>query len=549
MLTVVQFPIADARGLREDPRGRLSVPDWPSPRTNLRPQFVRHFGPAQDRRGIVDQAWADEHSFCRASRAITFTARPDRIALVEARFAPTVAFRRLFVDVTGVVARVEVGLAARRRGGAALQLTQASILAALTELLELQTKVADIGPKPTRLIEQGPHLARLYRRASTSHVVPLSPVDDRLVESGDPLVVVVLERGERLGDLDGVQRVAPESVGGASVAFSWFKHRAFQGQVGVWYIERGKSTVDSLRLLRLCLLRLHAERECLDSVLRQMRRDLVTLQAPSEIADAIQRYLNRATRVIARDSWNSISQSAIREAFDAALVVGPPDNDADLKERLELARGQVAQKVLEYAQQRNSPRTIEQLHVESLNAGDLRVTKADFTFKGARTVFTNRPEGPATDKGRDQMTDDSVAQTRENGTGSGAPAAGVDDSGGDTFTFNGQTTFINRPKDTVIKDFQNTYLRGDGSKADKVNEQLQELIALIHDSNDLPAKDKEDVAQAVTGVAEQVRDDKANGITVKGVLESVGQILQTAADIAPTAATIVASVIKIFSGI
>jgi hypothetical protein len=555
MLIVVQFPIADARGLRADPRGRLTVPDWPSPRTNVNRQFVRRFGPAEDRRQLVDRALADEHAYCRAARAIVFTGRQGPVGRDEAAFVPAVAFRRLFVDVSGVVGRVEVGLASRRRLRGPLRLNQASLLAALTELLELDTHVpVDAATKSTRLMSQGPLLARLYRRATTSHQVTLSKVDDQLVEAGDPLVVVVLEPGELVGPLDGVRTVSPTSVGGASISFGWFKHRAISGQIGVWYIEQGASTADSLRLLRLCLLRLHAERECLDSVLRQIRRDLITLDTQDEVAKRIQRYLNRATRVIAKESWNNLSQSAILEAFDAAVSVGEPDEALDLAERLDSARSQIAEKVLEYAQQRSAPRVVEQLTVEGpLQANDIAVEKAEFALSGMYTTVVNRPSGPVIlagvdQTGRNPMTEKTASQQTPDASDDGAGPA--NDPGGDTFTFRGQnTTFINRPRDVVLSDFQNSYIKGDGSTADQVNEQLKALIGLIHDSKDLPDKDREETAQAVTNVAEQVKDNKANGLTVKGVMETVGKVLETAADIAPTAAGIVASVIKIFAGI
>ena len=46
------------------------------------------------------------------------------------------------------------------------------------------------------------------------------------------------------------------------------------------------------------------------------------------------------------------------------------------------------------------------------------------------------------------------------------------------FEFHGQTTYINRPSNTVIHDFQNNYMRGDGSTVDQINSELKRLIGL-----------------------------------------------------------------------
>ncbi len=113
------------------------------------------------------------------------------------------------------------------------------------------------------------------------------------------------------------------------------------------------------------------------------------------------------------------------------------------------------------------------------------------------------------------------------------------------FIFQGQTTFINRPRETVIRDFQNTYLRGDGSRADEINDQLKRLIELSLASKDLPDSDKEEAVQAIHTVAEQVRDDKANRLTLKGTLEAIQSMVSKANDVAGPAIKIIGTVLSL----
>jgi hypothetical protein len=113
------------------------------------------------------------------------------------------------------------------------------------------------------------------------------------------------------------------------------------------------------------------------------------------------------------------------------------------------------------------------------------------------------------------------------------------------FVFKGQTTFINQPRDTVIRDFQNTYFRGDGSSADQINAELKKLVELSLSSKDLPDADREDAVEALHTVAEQVRDDKANRLTLKGTLDAVKGIVSKAADIAAPAIAIIGTVLKL----
>ena len=116
---------------------------------------------------------------------------------------------------------------------------------------------------------------------------------------------------------------------------------------------------------------------------------------------------------------------------------------------------------------------------------------------------------------------------------------------GDEFIFHDQATFINRPSDTIIRDFQNVYIRGDKSKADAINAELKRLVELSLSSRDLPDDDKEEVVQAVHAIAEQVRDDKVNRLTFKGALEAVKEIVVKASDVAGPAVAIIAAVLRL----
>jgi hypothetical protein len=113
------------------------------------------------------------------------------------------------------------------------------------------------------------------------------------------------------------------------------------------------------------------------------------------------------------------------------------------------------------------------------------------------------------------------------------------------FVFHGQTTFIDSPRDTVIQNFQNTYIVGDGSDRDKINSEIKKLVDLILDSKDLPKEDKEEAVQALHDVAEQVKEQKGSKLTVKGTLQAIQDVVSKAADIANPALGIITTVLKL----
>ncbi len=115
----------------------------------------------------------------------------------------------------------------------------------------------------------------------------------------------------------------------------------------------------------------------------------------------------------------------------------------------------------------------------------------------------------------------------------------------DKFVFHGPTTFIDSPRETVIQNFQNTYIAGDGSDRDKINSEIKELVDLILKSKDLPKKDKEETVQALHTVAEQVKEEKGSKLSFSGTLQAVREVISKAADIAVPAAGIIATVMKL----
>ena len=107
----------------------------------------------------------------------------------------------------------------------------------------------------------------------------------------------------------------------------------------------------------------------------------------------------------------------------------------------------------------------------------------------------------------------------------------------ETFNFHGPTTFINRPVDSVIQDFQNAY--GTGAEAD----QLRELLRLVLTSTALPEPDRTRAAAAVDEAAREL----PHGHGILDRLKVVSEIVARASDIAAPAADIIGRLIWAFS--
>ncbi|GAA3598919.1 hypothetical protein [Kribbella ginsengisoli] len=104
----------------------------------------------------------------------------------------------------------------------------------------------------------------------------------------------------------------------------------------------------------------------------------------------------------------------------------------------------------------------------------------------------------------------------------------------ENFNFHGQTTFINRPVDTVITDFQNAHATGSD---------LTTLLRLVLTSDQLTDDQREQVAQLIDEVAGELNGPDVDKTRTK--LERIKTTVSKAADIATPALGIVAKVLEL----
>ncbi|WP_328837045.1 hypothetical protein [Streptomyces europaeiscabiei] len=113
----------------------------------------------------------------------------------------------------------------------------------------------------------------------------------------------------------------------------------------------------------------------------------------------------------------------------------------------------------------------------------------------------------------------------------------------ENFYFQGEkTTFINRPVDTVVRDFQNAY--DSVPQADN----LGDLLRLVLNSRDLNDAEREEAAQAVHDLARVCAPPQPDASVAQTRIERLRGLLNSAgADIAQPALAILASLAAIFS--
>ncbi|MCX5124860.1 hypothetical protein [Streptomyces sp. NBC_00347] len=321
MFLATQFPIADLRPLLARETRRLDVPCWPLAQSG---EFVRSTGPVRPRKmgGLVP--WLGEGVFCDAASVFRFPPSFSDVPLLpgdERTSGFACAYRRLATD--GFVStRFELAVAGGRSGrrGRA-RLPSQDFVALLINWLDLPVAITSCGDGDRRrschLGQAGTPLTAHMLRATTRFPASTPAVDRSWLQPGRPLLLAdfTAKEAERPPDAKVVDLRQDIGVRLAHCRVS------FRGTlVGVWLLERtGPSPdKDALRRLRVHLLRLHTEYECVRLVLRFLARP----GQEGRNTDAVTRFLNRGLDLLSSPRKYGFDQDPIlAAAYEAERLV------------------------------------------------------------------------------------------------------------------------------------------------------------------------------------------------------------------------------------
>jgi hypothetical protein len=319
MFVALQFPFVDVRPFIQTETGRLTSPDWQSLQPDI--DFVRSFGLVKRRlRGGVIE-WPGEEMYCRALRALRFVNSnaklPSDMGGGAAEARQYIPFRRFLADGFAM-ARFEIGFGYRTTQQKAVRLRSKDFISLIRFVLSQEVLVPhDSAQKTCTLAEAGQYLAKHYLRASQS--LKASPPEDWWLASGDTLLLLEYDKSKTdiLGFPKHARPVNSDLLINANInlAHMWAEYKG--KQVGVWllgYVGSDKLTRDLLRRLRLSLFRLHAERESMQRVFRLIARKKIEVKKDSPQTEQLQAYIDNATRILAKRSYDGLPQSAILDA-------------------------------------------------------------------------------------------------------------------------------------------------------------------------------------------------------------------------------------------
>jgi hypothetical protein len=366
MLVTLQFPLADSREFVAFDTGKLVRPVWPIPLADH--DFIRSFGMVRSRWNGGVTGWIGESQVCDAHNALRFR---DLARLALPGFAPSeplrIAFRRFYSDGLAL-AKFEVGIALPELAPG-IQIQRQ----AFNRLLDQQVEVPNPPgpPESTKLLQAGRFLARLYLASSTAADHPKTvSLPSWLVQPGNPILILEYRGSKNLKIPYPGKNVSLAQYKGIPISHHVIPRPGLN--LRLWAINTLGLDKDETRVLRIALLRLHAEKQVIRQILTNLASKRIDIAPRGGESQALQDYLNEATRKILRLHGRSLQEeslaaaegqpeeAAVALAFQAeeTITAGEREEIRQALSRLQV-RKNILDKVGRYVDQASSSTDVE----------------------------------------------------------------------------------------------------------------------------------------------------------------------------------------------
>lgn len=362
MIVYLQFPLADIRLFLERETKKLPLPLWPSPTPYK--EFVRSFGPVKVREKGGVRGWVGENEICNANRAFSFSSPCN---YYNSRTKKNINFRcsaRHFYFDGLAVGKFEIIFVSRP---ISLNLSFQAFSNILNNILHsaIIISIPNEEDIEKELIKASRPLEKMYQLAS-SYTNSYSLIkEQRWVISGSNALVVEFGASEEIKISDVFEFIPIPKKYNIQLYHCWF--RIDTVPVRLWLIKRLPGAKSQfVHVLRLFLMRLNAEHECVKIVLAKIDSGEIPFNENTMASHFIQHYLNDATRKISRmDTKNEVrwETDRIGELARSSLDISNPGQLDSLLGKIKIAniRPQVFRKV---------ENLVKQIYIEEQIMGD-----------------------------------------------------------------------------------------------------------------------------------------------------------------------------------
>lgn len=318
-------------------------------------EFVRGTGPIIERKGRGLNNWVGENHICRINKGI----RPSKRINVGDTFSLKNVSSHFYATENYNLSKYEF-VYVTQKYGELNRIDSEFLRAIVTEILSsnITVEYTNAQPKTVTQSQFGSELVRYHLSHSTlkSNLNPdhSQPAKVPYILSCIPQIYFQLELHEVMEDWSSFKPFGKDH-GQSELRSILFNHQ--NRPVRVWVHDAGESAREDTRRLRMSIMRLHAEYECLNNVFKGISNDVIAVGEKSIESDLLQAYLNRAIKTFLRDQISTdvyITDADYIDLFSKTFSNYKPGELDQLKNKIQEFnfRNQIQTKTYEFINQK-----------------------------------------------------------------------------------------------------------------------------------------------------------------------------------------------------
>jgi hypothetical protein len=309
MILFLQFTITDTRYFSDFRHELLSKPVWPSPRPFR--EFVRNTGNIIERNKGGQEGWVGENYICEINKGIKFSKQELSNGITVNNVS-----KHMFASEHYVLTKYEFVFNVKTAAIGGL-ITHDLMKGLINEFLLSTASIKLNGKVQNVRINQLPvALMNFHYQNSTVSTFKNDRQSIKHLIYCTPQLYFYLDRNESAKGLDRNYRHIARIFNIAELYGAWHDHR--NNPFRLWIHKRITNSARELknRELRMKIMRLHSEYECLKNIFNAVSNGLISPSERSNVSEELQRYFNTAIRTFLLDEKNLEYESWTPGFFD-----------------------------------------------------------------------------------------------------------------------------------------------------------------------------------------------------------------------------------------
>lgn len=310
MILFIQFTITDTRFFSDYRQELLSKPQWPSPKPFQ--EFVRSTGAVVERSKGGLSSWVGENFVCSIGNAIKY---PKNLTFSNGVRISNIS-KHLYANKNYILTKYEFVFNLRLDALKGM-ISFNDIKTIVNELLASPVVIKLNGINTDFVIGQLPHALNKFHYQNTTIQKGVKVKNGQMnIMPCTPQCYFYLDKGEMPIKLDRNYKHIAKISNLAELFAGWHNHKNNPFRIWIHHRLKKSALIVENREIRMTIMRLHSEYECLRNLFAAISNGLITVEKRSFSSNELQSYFNFAIKTFLFEEKNLEFQSWTPNFFD-----------------------------------------------------------------------------------------------------------------------------------------------------------------------------------------------------------------------------------------